>query len=79
MPVDLLVADEGGAYGAGLLAGVGVGVWPSVDEACKRAVHVAKRVATIPQNVELMERQYQEFRKIYPALRSVTRASGATN
>jgi xylulokinase len=79
MPVDLLVADEGGAYGAGLLAGVGVGVWPSVDEACKRAVHVAKRVATIPQNVELMERQYQEFRKIYPALRSVTRASGAAN
>jgi xylulokinase len=79
MPVDLLVADEGGAYGAGLLAGVGVGVWPSVDEACKSAVHVAKRVAAIPENVELMERQYQEFRKIYPALRSVTRASGVAN
>ena len=79
MPVDLIAADEGGAYGAGLLAGVGVGVWPSVDEACKTAVHVAKRVEAIPQNVDLMGQQYHEFRKIYPALRSVARASGAAN
>jgi xylulokinase len=77
MPVDLVAADEGGAYGAGLLAGVGVGVWPSADEGCKIAVRVAKRIEAIPQNVDLMERQYQEFRKIYPALRSVARASGA--
>jgi xylulokinase len=79
MPVDLIAADEGGAYGAGLLAAVGVGVWGSVDEACKAAVHVAKRVNAIPANVDLMERQYLEFRKIYPALRSVARASGAAN
>ena len=79
MPVDLIAADEGGAYGAGLLAGVGVGVWPSVDEACRAAVHVAKRVEANPQSVALMERQYLEFRKIYPALRSVARASGAAN
>jgi len=79
IPVDLVAAEEGGAYGAGLLAGVGVGAWASVDAACKVAVRVAKRVEAIPQNVDLMERQYQEFRKIYPALRSVARASGAAN
>jgi xylulokinase len=79
MPVDLVAADEGGAYGAGLLAGVGIGVWPSVDDACKGAVHVARRVGAIPQNVDLMEQHYQEFRKIYPALRGVARASGAAN
>jgi xylulokinase len=79
MAVELVAADEGGAYGAGLLAGVGIGVWPSADEACKVAVHVAKRVQPIGDNVELMERQYLEFRKIYPALRTVARASGAAN
>lgn len=79
MAVELVAADEGGAYGAGLLAGVGIGVWPSVDEACKVAVHVAKRVQPIGHNVELMERQYLEFRKIYPALSTVARASGAAN
>jgi xylulokinase len=79
MAVELIAAEEGGAYGAGLLAGVGIGVWPSVDEACKVAVHVAKRVQPIGPNVELMERQYLEFRKIYPALSTVARASEAAN
>lgn len=77
MPVDLIEADEGGAYGAGLLAGVGVGVWKSVDDACKAAVHVAKRVEPIAKNAELMNRQYLEFRKIYPALRTIAQPTEA--
>jgi xylulokinase len=72
MPVDLIAVDEGPAYGAGLLAGVGTGVWPSVDAACETAVHVAKRVQPIPRNVELMNRRYEEYRKIYPALRKIS-------
>src|SRR6266851_46069 len=68
MPVDLIGVDDGPAYGAGLLAGVGTGVWPSVDAACEAAVHVAKRVHPIPQNLELMNRRYEEYRKVYPAL-----------
>src|SRR6202048_4302927 len=42
MPVDLIEAEEGAAYGAALLAGVGAGVWQSVDIACDTAVHVAE-------------------------------------
>ncbi len=71
MRVDLIGVDEGPAYGAGLLAGVGTGVWPSVDAACEAAVHVAKRVHPIPQNLELMNRRYEEYRKVYPALRKI--------
>lgn len=71
MPVDLIAADEGAAYGAGLLAGVGVGIWPSVEAATDSAVHVAKRVKPAPQNISLMNRQYAEYRKLYPALRHV--------
>src|SRR5919199_551683 len=42
--VEIVAAEEGAAYGAALLAGVGGGVWSSVDEACARAVRVAARV-----------------------------------
>jgi xylulokinase len=71
MPVECLQADEGGAYGAGLLAGVGTGAWTSVETACERAVHVAKVVEPVPQTAELMSRRYEEYRKLYPALRGI--------
>jgi xylulokinase len=71
MPVDLIEAEEGAAYGAALLAGVGAGVWQSVDAACAMAVHVAKRVEPITKNVDLMNRRYEEYRKLYPALRGI--------
>ena len=73
--VELVSAEEGAAYGAGLLAGVGSGVWPSVDAACGVAVHVAKRVEPIAQNVEVMDRRYAEYRKVYPALRGISHAA----
>jgi xylulokinase len=71
MPVDLIGVDEGPAYGAGLIAGVGTGVWSSVDAACETSVHVAKRIEPIATDVELMDRRYQEYRKIYSALRKI--------
>jgi len=71
MPVDLVAAEEGAAYGAALLAGVGAGVWRSVEAACGTAVHVAKRVEPVSRNVELMNRRYEEYRKLYPSLRTI--------
>jgi xylulokinase len=71
MRVDLIAAEEGAAYGAALLAGVGAGVWRSVEAACETAVHVAKQVEPITKNVELMNRRYEEYRKLYPALREI--------
>jgi len=69
--VDLIAAEEGAAYGAGLLAGVGAGVWNSVEAACGTSVHVGKHVEPIAKNVELMNRRYEEYRKLYPALREI--------
>jgi len=57
--------------GAALLAGVGAGVWRSVEAACETAVQVAKRVEPIARNVQLMNRRYEEHRKLYPALRGI--------
>ena len=39
--VEVVEAEEGAAYGAALLAGVGAGLWASVDEACASVVRVA--------------------------------------
>ena len=60
---------EGAAYGAALLAGVGAGIWPDVDAATRRTIHVTG--STLPQSpaVEIYERQYQVYRGLYPALK----------
>ena len=71
MPVELIEADEGAAYGAALLAAVGAGIWPSVEAACHEAVRVAKRVRPNPTVSARMDRQYEEYRKLYPALRGI--------
>jgi xylulokinase len=54
-----------------LLAGVGVGVWPSVDAACAETITVAERVSPNPEATEKYESMYEQYRKLYPALKSI--------
>lgn len=69
--VDIVAAQEGAAFGAALLAGVGVGTWPSVEEACRDCVRVAAHVSPNPGNQAVLARQYERYRRLYPALRSI--------
>jgi len=69
--VEIVEAEEGAAYGAAILAGVGAGVWRSVEEACDAVVRVAQRVAPRPDSAAVMNTSYAAFRRVYPALRSV--------
>jgi xylulokinase len=71
-PVELLAAEEGGAFGAALLAGVGVEAWPTVEAACAATVQVAETIA--PKNAPAMAKAYARFRRVYPALRQIGRA-----
>jgi xylulokinase len=68
---DVLVAEEGGAFGAALLAGVGGGGWPDVDAACASAIAVAEQIVPDQGAVQRYTRGYEGFRKVYPALRDV--------
>ena len=61
---------EGAAYGAALLAGVGVGVWPNIDAACAETIAVADRVSPNPAAREIYESMYEQYQKLYPALKS---------
>ena len=71
-PVELLAAEEGGAFGAALLAAVGVNAWPSVEAACAATVHVAEVIE--PKDAAAMDAAYARFRRVYPALREIGRA-----
>jgi xylulokinase len=74
--VEVLEADEGAAYGAAILAGVGTGVWPSVDAACDSVVRVAARVAPEPGAAAILDKRYDAFQALYGALRGVEASSG---
>ena len=61
-------ATEGAAYGAALLAGVGAGVYPSVEEACDRAISTTLDVEP-GDNVPCYADFFPRYRNLYPALR----------
>jgi xylulokinase len=69
--VETVEAEEGAAYGAALLAGVGLGVWPTVDEACRKVIRVKARVEPDSVSSALLRRQYLAYRRIYPALKEI--------
>jgi xylulokinase len=71
-PVELLAAEEGGAFGAALLAAVGVNAWPNVQAACTATVHVAQTIQ--PKDAPAMDEAYARFRRVYPALREIGKA-----
>lgn len=61
-----LECDEGPAYGAAILAGVGIGVWPDVADACSKIVRVRNRVA--PTGVDYA-RPYARYQGLYSQTR----------
>jgi xylulokinase len=69
--VEIVEAEEGAAYGAAILAGVGAKIWPSVDAACESIVRVVARVRPDAANVAVMNSSYQAYRRVYPAMKSI--------
>jgi xylulokinase len=69
--VEIVEAEEGAAYGAAILAGVGAGAWTSVDQACGAVVRVAGTVKPRSDAVTVMNASYAAYRRVYPATRSI--------
>jgi len=69
--VETVQAEEGAAYGAAILAGVGAKIWPSVDAACDAVVKVKDRVRPDPAHAATMKAGYAAYRRLYPALKQV--------
>ncbi|HEY6488600.1 MAG: xylulokinase [Terracidiphilus sp.] len=69
--VEILTAEEGGAFGCALMAGVGTNHWANLDEACAEAIEVAQRIEPDPADVATYKAGYAHWRRLYPALRSL--------
>jgi xylulokinase len=66
--VEVLVAEEGAAFGAALLAGVGAGAWPDVDTACEASIQIAEKIEPNATSRDAYQEGYKIYRRIYPAL-----------
>ena len=69
--VDVIAAEEGPGLGGAMLAAVACGEYTSVEEAAKAIVKVVDTVEPEPELAAKYEARYQQFRKIYPALKPV--------
>lgn len=59
---------EGAAYGAALLAGVGAGLWESVEAACNASIQLTGSTTPNPEAVDHYNRAYAQYRALYPTL-----------
>jgi xylulokinase len=61
--------ENSSAFGAALLAGVGVGVWNSVEEACAKTIHVREKVSPQKKSVDFYKRRHTIYQSLYAALK----------
>lgn len=67
--VETIEAEEGAAFGAAILAGVGIGAWSSVDEACRKTIKTARKIEPDENSSAILNRNYEAYKLLYSALR----------
>lgn len=67
-PVKTVKSKEGPALGVAILAGVGAGLYPSVQAACESMIQLNPEQQPIAENVPVYEGYYQVYKNLYPAL-----------
>ena len=68
-PLVLTNAAEGPAYGAALLAGVGVGAWSTVEQACQSSIRGVTTVRPNKRAAAVYDRGYAVYEKLYGDLK----------
>jgi xylulokinase len=67
-PIVTTNATEGPAYGVALLAGVGTGVWSSVEQACC-CMKETEKLTPRTKSADLYDRSYAVYSKLYGDLK----------
>ena len=62
-------ADEGPAYGVAILAGVGAGIWSSIEQAAIGCIKCVKKINPNRKMAELYDRRYAIYHKLYGDLK----------
>jgi xylulokinase len=63
-------ASEGPAFGVALLAGVGTGVWGSVEEACEATIRVEEETPTNQECAAVYNKYYPLYQQLYQCLKA---------
>ena len=71
LELTLPVSEQGPGMGGAMLAMVACGVFPTVEDACRKLVRVAETVKPDPELAARYEARYQQYRTIYPALKGI--------
>ncbi len=69
--LDIIKTEEGPGYGGAILAMVACGVYPDVRKAAEALVSTVSTIEPDPQLTKLYEERYQQYRKIYPAMKQL--------
>ena len=69
IPLDMVKTEQGPGYGAAMLAMVGCGKFASVQEAADALVETASTTEPAAALTAKYEARYQNFKKLYPALK----------
>ena len=71
LPLDIPQTEEGPGYGGAMLAMVGCGLYPSVKACADALVSVRETVEPDPEIAARYEKQYRNFKQIYPTLKDL--------
>lgn len=61
--------DEGPALGVALLAGVGTGIYPSVEQACRSVIKVCTTTKSDPAAKNVYDKYYVVYRSLYQSVK----------
>ncbi len=70
LPIKTAVSKEGPALGVAILAAVGAGLYPSVQEACRVMINKNPAQTAIAENVPIYDKYYKLYTGLYPALKA---------
>lgn len=71
--LDIVATEEGPGYGGAMLAAVACGEYAHIGECAEQMVEIVKTVKPDAEIAARYDEQYEKYRKLYPALKSVYR------
>ena len=69
--LDVPASEQGPGMGGAMLAMAACGLYPSVKAACEKLVTVQETVTPDPEIAKRYEARYQQFKRLYPALKDI--------
>lgn len=67
--VRTVASKEGPALGVAILAGVGAGIFKSVEEGCSKIIKTNPPQSPVKENSEAYDKYYEVYSQLYPALK----------